>query len=99
MPTVTGKNAATNAHQSNRENRERLPASTTIMQAAKQIVGVTAIASTQNIGVDDQSLRKPLVPKYVQALTNHNPEQTNNATETADLEISFRKMPDTLLMH
>jgi hypothetical protein len=97
VPTVTGKNAAANAHQSSSENRERLPASTTIMPPAKQIAGITIIANTQTIGVPDQLLRKP--PKHAQALTNHNPEQITIATEIAELEIRVREMPDNLLMH
>jgi hypothetical protein len=96
VPTVTGKNAATNAHQSSSENRERLPASTTIIPPAKQIVGVTIIVNTQTIGVPDQSLRKPL-PKHAQALTNHNPEQITIATETAEVGIRLRKTRDLLM--
>jgi hypothetical protein len=61
VPRVTGKNPATNAHHSSRENRECLRPSTKIMPLAKQIGGVTITISIQDNGVADQSFLKALV--------------------------------------
>ena len=92
VPSVTGRNAAINAHHSIRPNGRCLRWSTKIMLPAKQTAGISTTASIQNKGVADQSALNPLVAWYSQAASNHSAEQTSSAIESADVETRWREV-------
>lgn len=91
VPSVTGRNAASNAHHSIRPSGRSLRWSNKIVPPAKQIAGVSTTASIQNRGVADQSALNPLVAWYSLAASNHSPEQTSSAIESADVETRWRE--------
>ena len=86
MPTVTGTNAAANAHRFSCENRRCLRLSIKIRTIEKHIAGVTISISIQNRGVADQSCLKPLVAYQTPTLAAQPNEQMSSATDNADEE-------------
>jgi hypothetical protein len=91
VPSVTGRKAAINAHNSIRRSGRCLRWSTKTMLPAKQIAGVITTVSIQGKGVADQSALNPLDALYSQAATNHSPEQMRSAIEIADVETRCRE--------
>ena len=92
VPSVTGRNAASNAHHSIRPNDRCLRWSNKIIPPVKQMAGVSTTASIQNKGVADQSALNLLVAWYSQAASNHSPEQTSSVIESADVETRWREV-------